>query len=236
MDTSLAERRQADRLAIVGSLLPAIAHELGTPLGVVLARARLIETGALSPVDEARAGGIIAEQVARMSQVIRRLLDFSGATPAKAADEQRRSAVPLRPLIEEITEMLRPAAHRRQITLHLQLGPSIAVRGDPSLLQQALVNLLLKLIQEMRCPGELRLILSRSPATPPNLKPGDLPRDYAQLAAYAPPDSLPAEAWGAFSALTVPRGIIGEQGGWLLLRRVNRRGPGFTVYLPLHAP
>jgi two-component system NtrC family sensor kinase len=235
VDTHLAERRLADRLAIVGTLLPAIAQELGTPLGVVLARARLIETGALSPVDEARAGGIIAEQVGRMSQVIRRLLDFSGARPGETANGQEQVWVSLRALVDDITEMLRPVAHRRQITLRLRIGPPILVRADGCLLQQALVNLMIKLIQEMRGPGEVHLTLGRRQATPPSLRQGDLRRPYAQFSAYGRPGSLSPESWEAFSGLTVPRGIISEQGGWLLLSRTNQRGPGFTVYLPLHA-
>jgi signal transduction histidine kinase len=235
VDTSLAERRLADRLAIVGTLLPAIAQELGTPLGVVLARARLIETGALSPVDEARSGGIIAEQVGRMSQVIRRLLDFSGAPPMETANGQNRPTVPLRALVESITEMLRPVAYRREISLHLQIGPSIAVRADACLLQQALLNLLMKLIQVMRGPGEVQLMLARGPATLPSLRPGDLRRPYARFTAYAPPGSLFPESWNAFPRLGVAQGIISEQGGWLVLSPTSKRGPGFTVYLPLHA-
>jgi two-component system NtrC family sensor kinase len=235
VDTPLAERRLADRLAIVGTLLPAIAQELGTPLGVVLARARLIETGALSPVDEARSGGIIAEQVGRMSRVIRRLLEFSSSRPGETADGRDQARVPLRTLVEDMTEMLRPMAHRRQITLRLQIGPSIAVRGDACLLQQALVNLLIKLIQEIRGPGELQLTLARGPATPPAMRPGDLRRNYAQVSARGPRGAMSPEAWDAFSGLTVPKGIISEQGGWLVLSRAARRGPGFTVYLPPHA-
>lgn len=235
MDTSLAERRLADRLAIVGTLLPAIAQELGTPLGVVLARARLIETGALSPVDEARSGGIIAEQVSRMSQVIRRLLDFSGAPPRETAEGQKRPAVPLRALVESVTEMLRPVAYRREISLHLQIGPSIAVRADACLLQQALLSLLMKLIQAMRCPGEVRLTLACGPAKLPSLRPGDLRRPYVRFMANAPLGSLCPEYWSASPGLGVPQGIISELGGWLVLCRASRRGPGFTVYLPLHA-
>ena len=206
----------------MGTLLPAIAHELGTPLGVVLARARLIEAGALSPVDEARSGGIIAEQVGRMSQVIRRLLDFSGSYPGGTAEGQTPASVPLRALVESTTEMLRPVAHRRQVTLCLQIGPSVVVRADPCLLQQALLNLLMKLIQEARCPGEVRLTLARG-------------HHHARFAAHAPPGSLPPEAWGAFPGLAVPKGIISEHGGWLVFSRASKRGPGFTVYLPLHA-
>lgn len=235
MTTRLAERRLADRLAIVGTLLPAIAQELGTPLGVVLARARLIETGVLSRADEVRSGGIIAEQVSRMSQVIRRLLEFSGARPGETADGQEQTWLSLRTLVENITEMLRPMAHRRQITLRLGAGPSIAVRGDACLIQQALVNLMIKLIQEMRGPGELHLALARRPATPPPPRQGQIRRPYAQFAAHGPPGSMSAQAWDAFSRLTVAEGIIRERGGWLVLSRATRRGPGFTVYLPLHA-
>ena len=220
VDTPLAERRLADRLAIVGTLLPAIAHELGTPLGVVLARARLIETGALSPGDEARSGGIIAEQVARMSQVIRRLLDFSGSRPGETANGQEQVWIPLRALVDNITEMLRPVAHRRQITLRLRIGPPIVVRADACLLQQALVNLLIKLIQEMRGPGELHLTLARRQATPPSLRQGDLSRPYALFSAHGPPGSCPRRPGTHFPASASPAASSASRAaGWSWVER-----------------
>ena len=230
----VAELRQADRLAIVGSLLPAIAHELGTPLGVVLARARLIEARALSPADEARSGGIIAAQVDRMSRAIRRLIAFSdGPHAMDNLSAVREAPVRLRTLTENVADMLRPLAHRRQTLLLLEAGPEITVRADRWLLEQALVNLLMKLIQTAPGGCEMCLRVARGRAMPP---PGVAahPGEYARLTVQPPRRALePEPCRSILDGLAITQGIVREQGGWIgVAPRIGRLG-GFTVYLPL---
>lgn len=43
--TTVEQLRHADRLATVGKLASGVAHELGTPLNVVAARAKMISSG-----------------------------------------------------------------------------------------------------------------------------------------------------------------------------------------------
>lgn len=62
--TALEQLRHADRLATVGSLASGIAHELGTPLGVVSGRAKMIESGAASGEEASRCARIVREQAA----------------------------------------------------------------------------------------------------------------------------------------------------------------------------
>ena len=57
---ALSQLRHADRLATVGRLAAGLAHELGTPLNVVQARARQMAVGTLGPTD-------VSEKVARSS-------------------------------------------------------------------------------------------------------------------------------------------------------------------------
>jgi two-component system NtrC family sensor kinase len=232
---AIAELRRADRLAIVGSLLPAIAHELGTPMGVVLARARLIEARALSPDDEVRAGGIIAAQVNRMSQVIRRLIDFSANRPAVDGPRAPAEAsVRLRALAENVADMLRPLAHRQLTQLRLEAGPEIVVCADPWLLEQALMNLVMTFIQGIQGPAAVRLRVARGRAAPPAGGAG--PGEYARLAVQTARRALgPEPGRGMIAGLAVPQGIVGEQGGWIAMNPLMGRPRGFTVYLRLRA-
>jgi two-component system, NtrC family, sensor kinase len=231
----IAELRRADRLAIVGSLLPAIAHELGTPLGVVLTRARLIEARALSPADDVRSGGIIAAQVDRMSRAIRRLIAFSDTRPAiDGPPAPVEVTVRLRALVENVADMLRPLAHGRQTQLRLIAGPEIAIRADPGLLEQALANLVLKLIQGIQGPAEVRLRVARGKAAPP----AGVARsgEYARLAVQTTRRALsPEPDRGIAADLAIPEGIVREQGGWIAMDSPMGRPRGFTVYLRLRA-
>src|SRR5207249_11308328 len=106
---ALEQLRHAERLATVGQLAAGVAHELGTPLNVVSARAELLVTGAPSPADAAANGRIILEQADRMTAIIHQLLDFS---------RRRGPMMGLANLEQVVTRALNlvsPAAERAQV-------------------------------------------------------------------------------------------------------------------------
>ncbi|HEY8925737.1 MAG TPA: histidine kinase dimerization/phospho-acceptor domain-containing protein, partial [Polyangia bacterium] len=78
--------RQSDRLATVGKLAAGLAHELGTPLNVVAARAAMIAALEAQPDQLASYGRIIQAQAERMNRILRQLMDFArgGAAPVGA--------------------------------------------------------------------------------------------------------------------------------------------------------
>src|SRR5258705_297136 len=69
--------RHSERLATVGQLVAGVAHELGTPLNVVTARAELLVADGVPPPDPVTNGRTILEQADRMTRIIQQLLDFS---------------------------------------------------------------------------------------------------------------------------------------------------------------
>src|SRR5512142_3555308 len=58
LDTS-EQLRHADRLTTVGKLASGVAHELGTPLNVVSARAKMIASGETTPAETTEYAQII---------------------------------------------------------------------------------------------------------------------------------------------------------------------------------
>src|SRR5690349_10276709 len=73
----LQQLRHVDRLSTVGTLAAGIAHELGTPLNVVIGRAKMIATGEERDETARDSARIVGEQGARMIRIIRQLLDFA---------------------------------------------------------------------------------------------------------------------------------------------------------------
>ena len=69
---------QTEKLATIGQLAAEIAHEVGTPLNVIAGRARSIQKKAADhPEAVEKNAEIIAEQTARITRIIQRLLDFT---------------------------------------------------------------------------------------------------------------------------------------------------------------
>jgi len=138
--SALDQLRHADRLATVGTLASGIAHELGTPLNVVTARARLIETGAVGAEEIADNARIIHEQGERMTRIIRQLLDFS-----RKGGTRQLNTVDLRDSVREALTLLGPYAEKRKIALQIDEGRCEAawsrIEGEP--IKQVLANLVM---------------------------------------------------------------------------------------------
>jgi signal transduction histidine kinase len=75
--SALEQLRHADRLITVGRLAAGVAHELGTPLNVIGGRVKMLRRGDPQPAVREEYLGIIAEQVERMTSIIRQLRDFA---------------------------------------------------------------------------------------------------------------------------------------------------------------
>src|SRR5262249_27178487 len=134
----------------VGQLASGIAHELGTPLSIVSARAALMSSGDLPPADIAQNSRVIVEQSSRMATIIRQLLDFSRRRGA------RLGLADVRRVIEHTLDLLSSAAHARGVSLVFKpaSGPMLA-RVDQNQLQQALANVVLNGVQAMSHGGRL---------------------------------------------------------------------------------
>jgi two-component system NtrC family sensor kinase len=236
--------RHADRLASVGTLSSGIAHELGTPLGVVLARARLIEEDGSLPRTASASAKIIAEQVERMSRIIRQLLDFSRSGSAKA--QARPEPVDLAALARSVASLLAPMAHERQVRLQLEHAEPAVVGGDSGPLQQVLVNLVMNALQAMERPGAVTVFTGTTDAAPPAGVPAAAGR-FARLRIEDQGPGIPPEVMprifepffttkqigeGTGLGLSVIWGIVREHGGWIEVCNIPQGGARFDVFLP----
>ncbi|MCA3013148.1 MAG: HAMP domain-containing protein [Myxococcaceae bacterium] len=127
-EAALEHLRHADRLATVGRVASGLAHELGTPLNVIEARASLI---ADDPEADARAKAsaqVIIGQTEHVTRLVKQLLVF--ARPRKLEPEP----VALDALGRTVAELLRPLAARKPVTLDASALAPATTRGDPVLL------------------------------------------------------------------------------------------------------
>jgi two-component system NtrC family sensor kinase len=248
---AIDQLRHADRLATVGRLASGVAHELGTPLSVVLARARMIQNGEVEPGALSTCGRLITEQVERMRTIIRQLLDFSrrhGRGTRVAPLE--RELVDLTELLARTRTLVEPLADRRQVQLLFDGGDPVVAAVDPGLVQQVVLNLVTNALQAMAHPGTVRLTLTRDHATaPPGVEAAA--GDYARLTVedkghgidpailprvFEPFFTTKDVGEGTGLGLSVSYGIVREHGGWIEVDSRVGVGSRFSVYLPLGMP
>lgn len=154
--------RHAERLTTVGKLASGIAHELGTPLNVITLRAKSIaRAGSADPAVRESAQSI-AEQATRMTELVRRVLDFARR---KSPKFERISPTEV---VRRAARLVEPIAEKAHVTIAVAAGESLPdVMGDPAQLEQVLTNLLMNAIQAMPDGGRVTVSVHRSKIPPP---------------------------------------------------------------------
>ncbi|MBI5489720.1 MAG: HAMP domain-containing histidine kinase [Deltaproteobacteria bacterium] len=237
-----AQLRHADRWAIVARLLPGIAHDLSTPLNVVVGRARLIASGSLDEAQVERSARIVAEQSAKMAAIVVPLLDFARDEPAGAAAVDPAAAV------DRVLELLAPFAHERRVTVtRAGGGESIRLHADCALLRHLLAAVVVNAIQATPRGGAVTIEVHREHAAPPGDSSGAA-EEVARLVVQdggsgIPPAVLPGillpfvstrpPGDGAGLGLAVAAGIAREHGGWVAAHSDPGCGARIEVFLPL---
>jgi two-component system NtrC family sensor kinase len=129
---------RADKLATMGALATGIAHEVSTPLGVIVGRAEQLAARVVNDERARRAVASISEQAERIGSVIRAFLTLArgGAPSLERVDPARLGRVAV--------ELVQHRFEEAGVTLRLKADEDLPrVACDTRLLEQALVNLLL---------------------------------------------------------------------------------------------
>lgn len=236
----LEELHNANRLVTVGTLTAGMAHELGTPLGVVLARAQMIIADESTIAEACKDAEEIIHQVKRMTQMCREVLDFARPKPPT------RNPVDVVQVVRQMIVLLVPEARKRTAKLVLadELPPTW-VLGDPSKLMQIFTNLTINAVQAMPNGGTVTLSVERKPVRPPMVE--RLPdADYicvhvqdtgtgihsSDLGHIFEPFFTTKKAEGTGIGLAVSSRIAREHDGWIGVVTREGHGSTFTVYLP----
>jgi signal transduction histidine kinase len=135
----VAQIMMQDRLASVGLLASSLAHEIGTPLGVIRGRAEYLAIQTQDAPQIKKNVDIIVSQIDRVTNLIRSLLNLA------RGDEIRQSReVNLSQIVAEVLDLMGHELRKHAIEIRNLLGTQIPiqVRAEAQPLHQVLLNLL----------------------------------------------------------------------------------------------
>jgi signal transduction histidine kinase len=221
--------RQTERLAELGTLASGMAHEIGTPMNVILGRAEHVMQRTTD--ERVRKGlAIIIAQVERITKIMNQLLTFARRCPIE------RRLIDLRRTIADCLDVVQDRVARQRITVETVCADDLPLAyADPDQMSQVLLNLVINALHAMPNGGVLRITLSSVDGklkliiadTGHGIATHDLPK------IFNPFFTTKGVGKGTGLGLTVVHGIVQEHGGSIEVDSEPGRGAAFTISLPL---
>ena len=132
-----AQILQQDRLASLGLLASSLAHEIGTPLGIIRSRAELVQRKAL-PTDTLKQDMTsVITQIDRITKLVNSLLNL-----AREKHSDYAGPVVLNLAIQDVLNLMQPELDRKGILLEIINKEELLVKAEAGPLGQVLLNLL----------------------------------------------------------------------------------------------
>jgi two-component system phosphate regulon sensor histidine kinase PhoR len=154
-DVTDRERVEAIRRDFVAN----VSHELQTPLATLAGYGEALAETTSNPARVAEIADVVRRQSARMSALVRDLLDLSRLE--SEGFQLQREMVDVTALAREVVDAWQERASGRGLALAARIEPGLAVMADRRLLRQALDNLVdnaTKYVSEGRVEIEARTV------------------------------------------------------------------------------
>jgi signal transduction histidine kinase len=217
-----------DKLAAMGEVSAALAHEIRNPLGVINTSAALLQQASDDAAKRAELTRMIREESMRVSALVQDFLQLS-----RYRQPQFASIDPVAPMERSLSLAL---AGRNGIKVHREYNHDASqIQADMGLLQQAWANLLMNAFEAIgREGGELwlssevvndtvRLILEDDgPGVPPEI----MPRLFEPF--------FTTKEQGTGLGLTIAYTLTEVNGGRLEALAPLRRGARFAMQFPIY--
>jgi signal transduction histidine kinase len=206
-----------------------LAHEVGTPMNVILGYAQMIQTSAPDEAIRERAR-IIREQVQRISQIIQTLLNF--ARPGG----RLRSYVDLVEVVDESLSLLQERFRKHGVEVERCFEPLPEIWADGAKLQQVFINLGVNAADAMPDGGILGIHMAPRDSSEVEIRVADsgtgIPPDAVEHV-FEPFYTTKDRVEGSGLGLTVVKGIVLDHGGSIDVSSETGKGTEFCIMLPI---
>ena len=229
-----AERQlvRAERLAALGQLAAALAHEINNPLQAIQSNLDLMLKYPLAAQEGEEYLHVIHRQIERVTTITRQVLNF--ARPQAS----HRQYVPVIDQIEQILVLVSKRLENGGIQIVVDAQPNLPhVLVSTQQLNQVFLNLLINAIEAATEPLQLHIAIY--------LDNDDVVTSFTSDGPIIPPEILPhifepfftTKLEGSGLGLWISHSLIEQNGGSLTAENLtNDRGVVFTVRLPAATP
>jgi signal transduction histidine kinase len=224
---------KSSKLAAIGKIAPALAHEIRNPLTAIK---MLIYTMMQEPdVNEEKRHDleIITHEINRVEGFLQNFLKY--ARPAKP----QMRMVSIIPVMRETLDLMQPRFRQNNISItENHQHENLRIKADPDMIKQIILNLVLNAVESMGQDGELKVttlvnaddaenqvfqisVSDTGPGIPDNIK-----------------DSLfdpfvKGKDQGVGLGLSISQRIAELHHGWISAANNNGKGATFTIHLPM---
>jgi signal transduction histidine kinase len=224
---------RSSKLAAIGKIAPALAHEIRNPLTAIkMLIYAMMQEPDLSK-DKLHDLEIITHEINRVEGFLQNFLKY--ARPAKP----QMQMVSIVPVISETLRLMQPRFKQNNIALtEVHEQENLRIKADPDMVKQVIMNLLLNAVESMGQDGELRLSTLVREDDPENRL---LQVVISDTGPGIPDDILDSlfdpfvkgKDQGIGLGLSISQRIIELHHGWISASNNTDRGATFTVNLPL---
>jgi two-component system sensor histidine kinase BaeS len=213
-----------------------IAHELRTPLSLILGYTESLSDGKLPASQETF--DIMHDEAQHLSRLVDDLRTLSLADAGELPLTRRSLDVPA--LLERVVSAHLPEAQRRGISLRVEPPPALpAVEADPGRMAQVLENLVSNALGYTPEGGQISLSVEANKNTITlrvqdngvGIAPEDLPFVFERF--YRADKSLKRNGTESGLGLAIAKSIVEAHGGSISVESALDQGTTFTITLPV---
>ncbi len=238
MSADLAQARDIRR-----QMTADIAHELRTPLSIILAHAEALRDGVIPPTSENHA--LLYDEAVRLGRLVEDLRTLSLADAGELSLNRR--AIAPGDLLERALTAQAPRLQHNNIAMQSEIAPALPmINADPDRMTQVLNNLIDNALRHTPAGGSLKvqatLAPNSSPQKPPTVQltiadsgPGiaaeDLPYIFERF--YRADKARQRDSSGSGLGLAIAKSIIEAHGGRIWAESAPGAGAKFIIELPV---
>ncbi len=218
---------RAERLAALGKMAAALAHEINNPLQAIRSILDLVLDFPLEAEERENNLRIVRQEIERLSEVTERVVNF--ARPARIP----RRAVSLTDLLQRTLTLASKHLQHSHVHVTTDLQAIPPVLAAPEQLTQVFLNLVLNAIEEMRDGGTLHIAVRSEGKNALITFENDGPIIPPDVVTHIFEPFFTTKPEGSGLGLSVSHSLVEQQGGTIGVQNLgSERGVVFAVRLP----